>query len=58
MRYRYKAIDTDGMPVDGDMQAENQKAVIEQLHANGLFPLEACVASNSRRRRGDGLSHV
>jgi general secretion pathway protein F len=39
--YRYKAVDGNGAIVEGEMEAESERAVAAQLQDNGLLPLHA-----------------
>ena len=37
--YRYKAVDADGVALEGDMEARSQAAVVERLQAMGYIPI-------------------
>ncbi|MHC4606099.1 MAG: type II secretion system F family protein [Planctomycetota bacterium] len=49
--YTYKAKNAGGEPVTGLLQAESEKAALDTLHRQGVFPLEI-------RGRGDNGSNV
>lgn len=55
-KFFYKAVKFDGEPVDGELEAADEAAVIRQLQAQGLIPIEArttktLMASLGRVRR-------
>lgn len=57
-RYRYRALDPEGLPRQGELHATSSEAVARQLHRRGLMVLQVKVAGSSlwRLGRGQGLS--
>ena len=48
MTFRYQAIESNGHPVDGTMEAEDRRAALRTLSGRGMFPskLEVCESSS------------
>jgi general secretion pathway protein F len=59
--FHYKAVRFDGEPVEGDMEAADEAAVIRRLQADGLIPIEARRAGGLRAQitfgRGKDLTN-
>ncbi len=59
-RYLYKAVKFDGEAVEGELEAENEAAVVRHLQGQGLIPVDTRPAGGLRaqltRRRKRGMS--
>ena len=57
-RYRYRALDPEGLPRQGELHASSSEAVASQLHKRGLMVLQVKAAGAGlwRLGRGQGLS--
>ncbi len=51
-KFLYKAVKLDGEPVEGEIEAPDEAAVVRRLQADGLIPLETRSAAGIRARLG------
>lgn len=50
--FHYKAVGTDGVALEGDMEARNQAAVVERLQATGYIPIRVEEAQPTKSATG------